>query len=56
MGIMIEKAYTKCHGDPTKINPEVMKVIKSSYPEDKAIGFDTGDFRGAMVAEISEQK
>jgi len=50
--LMVDKACTKCHGDPARMNPEVLKVIQAKYPEDKAIGFKEHDFRGVAVAEI----
>ena len=36
-----------CHGK--NIDPELKKKINSLYPEDKAIGFEEGDIRGAFV-------
>jgi len=54
--LIVEKACTKCHGDVKTMNPEVVKIIKEKYPEDKAVGFKVGDFRGVAVAEIKEKK
>ena len=51
--ILISKACIKCHGQ--NIDPEIAKVIKAYYPNDKATGFKMGDLRGAMVAEIKEE-
>jgi len=36
-----------CHG--SSVTPEVKKVIQHYYPEDKAIGFNVGDIRGAFT-------
>ncbi len=36
-----------CHG--TSVTPDVKKVIQHYYPEDKAIGFNVGDIRGAFT-------
>jgi len=35
-----------CHG--SEIEPKVMSKIQELYPNDKAIGFDSGDLRGAF--------
>ena len=42
----------QCHGDPQKMNPKVVEAIKSKYPQDKAVGFKPGDFRGALKISI----
>ena len=42
----------KCHGNPKSMNKEVVSLIKEYYPNDKAMGYKKGDFRGAFVAEI----
>ena len=41
-----------CHGDAQTRNPEAYKLIKAKYPNDKAIGYKKGDFRGAFVVTI----
>ena len=46
------KACIKCHGDVSQINKEAYAIIKEHYPNDKAVGYKVGDFRGAFVAEI----
>ena len=52
--LIVEQACLKCHGDVEKMNPEVVKIIKEKYPNDKAVGFKVGDFRGVAVAEIKK--
>ena len=46
------KACVKCHGDVKKMNKEAYGIILKRYPDDKAIGYKEGDFRGAFIAEI----
>ena len=41
-----------CHGDAKTRDPEAYKLIKAKYPNDKAIGYKKGDFRGAFVVTI----
>jgi hypothetical protein len=36
-----------CHG--SKIQPELLEKIKALYPQDKAVGFNLGDLRGAFT-------
>lgn len=43
-----------CHGDETTITPETQQMINEFYPDDKAIGYAEGDFRGLIRIEISE--
>ena len=50
--ILIGKKCLVCHGDAKHRNKDAYKTIKEKYPNDKAIGYKVGDFRGAFVAEI----
>ena len=42
----------KCHEDINHRDKKAYKIIKKRYPHDKAIGYKTGDFRGAFVVKI----
>lgn len=42
--LFVEAKCLLCHGD--KVNPQVSEKIKSLYPQDHAIGFKQGEFRG----------
>jgi hypothetical protein len=45
--IMTMPLCLQCHGNPeSDIQPEVYARIKALYPEDKAIGYTAGDWRG----------
>ncbi len=50
--ILVGKKCVICHGDAKHRNKEAYKTIKEKYPNDKAIGYKVGDFRGAFVADI----
>jgi len=50
--IFINKKCLVCHGDAKHRNKDAYKVIKEKYPNDKAINYKVGDFRGAFVADI----
>ena len=43
-----------CHGKPENIDPDVWNRIKELYPEDKATGYEEGDFRGLVSVIIRE--
>ena len=50
--LFVQKACLKCHG--TTVSPEISTLIKKGYPDDKAIDFEEGTFRGVIVAEIKK--
>lgn len=51
--IFIDKGIClTCHGDAQTRDPEAYKLIKEKYPNDKAVGYKIGDFRGAFVVTI----
>lgn len=37
-----------CHGDPQKLDPKVKAFLRKRYPNDKAVGYDLNDLRGAI--------
>lgn len=43
---------TTCHGDEASMAPELLERIAEIYPEDEATGFEVGDLRGWMWAEV----
>ena len=41
-----------CHGDPERIDPQVLEVLRERYPEDRAVGYSPGDLRGAISVTV----
>ncbi|BBM84367.1 Tll0287-like domain-containing protein [Candidatus Uabimicrobium amorphum] len=41
-----------CHGNPQKMSPKLVEMLKKKYPQDKAVGFKPGDFRGVLKVSI----
>ena len=41
------KPCLNCHGE--KVDPELYRLIRSYYPEDRAVGFRLGQLRGAFT-------
>jgi len=48
--ILVAPLCLACHGEA--IAPEVQAQIDALYPDDEAVGFRTGDFRGIFWAEF----
>ena len=44
--IPVKEVCLNCHGD--NVSKKVLKQIKINYPNDKAIGFNLGEIRGAF--------
>ncbi len=45
-----------CHGSKQVRDKEAYKLIKEKYPNDKAVDYKKGDFRGAFVVDIVKSK
>ena len=45
-----------CHGDPVRMNPEVLRILKEKYPHDRALGYKPGDLRGVFKVVIPEKE
>ena len=41
-----------CHGDKNTRDKEAYEVISKKYPNDKAVDYNFGDFRGAFLVDI----
>lgn len=50
--ITIEQTCLKCHGDSTTMSEAVRKELTAIYPEDKAVGYKEGDFRGIISVTV----
>jgi hypothetical protein len=53
--MLTKRGCMACHGQSTNITEEVRTLIAKNYPNDKAICYNKGDFRGAFVVEISQK-
>jgi len=50
--IVIRQACLTCHGGSDDIPPDVARLIREQYPNDKATGYSVGDFRGAISVTV----
>jgi len=46
--IIVQAECLNCHGGQSEIMPDVENLIAQNYPDDKAVGYKTGDLRGAV--------
>ncbi len=49
---MLERCV-RCHGAPEQIPPDVRAEIDRRYPGDASVGYEVGDLRGAVWAEVA---
>lgn len=45
-----------CHGNPQKMPAALVNRLDELYPQDKARGYNEGDFRGVVRVKISAQR
>lgn len=51
--IFIEPICLRCHGK--KLTNEVREALHTDYPNDQAVGFEVGEFRGLLWLEIRNE-
>lgn len=42
----------QCHGDEASMDPAVLQAIDQGYPEDRARGYEEGEFRGVIRVQL----
>lgn len=52
--IMMQSLCLQCHGKDFRRDKKAYETILKHYPDDKAIGYGFGDFRGAFLVEIQK--
>lgn len=53
--IILGTSCLACHGNDSEVSEEVRKILKERYPEDAAMGYRSGDFRGIVSVVIEEE-
>lgn len=51
--LTIHAVCLNCHGDPTSFDPGVRQILERRYPDDQAVGYLTGDLRGAVSVRLA---
>ena len=52
--LIVGKVCLGCHGDPENMDARLLNQLSRLYPEDKALGYKEGDFRGLISVIIPE--
>lgn len=42
----------QCHGEPEQLAEGVAERLATLYPEDRAVGYEEGDFRGILIVSV----
>jgi len=50
--LIVQPMCLNCHGTDEFLKKEVKEFLKEKYPDDKAVGYHAGDFRGAVSVKI----
>lgn len=50
--IVVAGACLACHGPKESLAPEVRDALAARYPEDRATGYASDDFRGAVSVRV----
>ena len=53
---MSNKSCKSCHGAQKGVDIQVQELIKSKYPNDKAIDFVSGQVRGAVIVTVKQKQ
>ncbi len=51
--ILIQSRCLACHGDPSTFSPDLQELLARRYPQDQAVGYVDGAFRGAISVRVS---
>jgi len=54
--IATSKSCLVCHGDPATFRPEVKAALDHLYPQDKAVDYQSQEFRGVLRVSVAEPK
>ncbi len=52
--LFVADLCVNCHGPREGLAPEVIRVLDERYPDDQAVGFQPGDFRGVIRVSVPE--
>jgi hypothetical protein len=52
--ILVGEPCLRCHGPRESLDAEVRSILAERYPDDRAVAYEKGDFRGAVSVAISD--
>lgn len=50
--LRVGEGCLNCHGDPANFSPEFQRILNDRYPNDRAVGYAEGDFRGVIRVSV----
>ncbi len=50
--LRIQERCLACHGPTEQMDPRVVSMLQTLYPEDEAVGYQPGDVRGILIVEV----
>lgn len=50
--LIVQPMCLNCHGKEESLKKEIREFLKERYPNDKAVGYQAGDFRGVISVKI----
>lgn len=50
--IKVERICLQCHGHPSAMQEAVREELTATYPEDRAVGYEEGEFRGIITVTV----
>ncbi len=50
--LIVQPMCLNCHGSDEFLKKEIKEFLKEKYPDDKATGYQAGDFRGAVSVKV----
>ncbi|WP_018291252.1 DUF3365 domain-containing protein [Verrucomicrobium sp. 3C] len=51
--IRVAALCLSCHADPAALSSDVKALLRERYPQDQAVGYRDGDFRGLVVVGLT---
>jgi len=53
--MIMAELCTNCHGQRTSMDSAVVRVLDERYPDDRAVGYEAGDFRGVIHVVVAQK-
>ncbi len=50
--LIVQPMCLNCHGTDEFLKKEIKEFLREKYPNDKAVGYRAGDFRGAVSVKV----
>lgn len=54
--ITMKKLCLNCHGNPGQMDEDLKVFLNRAYPQDRATGYEEGDFRGVIHVSLVDAK